>query len=196
MSENAHPIPTAWLAAYYDGELEPARREQLEAHLAVCAECQSELAALRSLSETLTTDELTGEALSDGATFWQALERRLPDRTPASAALPARNVLVRWLPGISLLVLNGALQTAALAATALMFVLPQVRPAAAWSQGVNSLATGVTLGWLAWLLPAAWTGLGIFMAVAALSASLMIAYMAWLAYEWRYGAKASQHALA
>jgi anti-sigma factor RsiW len=194
MSENTHPIPAAWLAAYYDGELEPAHRALVEAHLPTCAECQDELAALRSLSEALAADELDSQARPDAAAFWQALEPRLPNRTPATASIAASQVLLRWLPGVSLLVFNSALQASALAATALMFWLPRGASLAAWSQSVNRLATGVTMGWLAWFWPAEWSALGVFLAITTLSASLTVVYLAWLAYEWRYGVAASRQA--
>ena len=53
MSEQAHPIPAGWLVMYHDGELDAARREQFEAHVATCDACQRELAALKSLSGML-----------------------------------------------------------------------------------------------------------------------------------------------
>jgi predicted anti-sigma-YlaC factor YlaD len=44
---------TAWLSAYYDGELPASRREQVAAHLRSCPGCQAELDALRLLSALL-----------------------------------------------------------------------------------------------------------------------------------------------
>jgi hypothetical protein len=32
MNRLAHPIPAEWLTAYYDGELDMARQDQVEAH--------------------------------------------------------------------------------------------------------------------------------------------------------------------
>ena len=40
------------LEAYVDGELEPAARERLRAHLALCPECEAEAAALQRLGAT------------------------------------------------------------------------------------------------------------------------------------------------
>ena len=56
MSSTGHPIPAERLSAYYDGELDAARREQVEAHLNGCAECRRALADLKSLSEALSAD--------------------------------------------------------------------------------------------------------------------------------------------
>ena len=41
------------LDEYYDGELSPARRRQVEAHLDVCADCRAELEQMRQLSALL-----------------------------------------------------------------------------------------------------------------------------------------------
>jgi hypothetical protein len=44
---------TEWLSAYMDGELHGSRLQRVEAHLAVCRDCQAELDALRALSALL-----------------------------------------------------------------------------------------------------------------------------------------------
>jgi anti-sigma factor RsiW len=41
------------LGAYHDGELSAAARQELERHLALCPQCQAELADLRRLSASL-----------------------------------------------------------------------------------------------------------------------------------------------
>jgi hypothetical protein len=46
------------------------------------------------------------------------------------------------------------------------------------------------LGWLAWVLPAAWSGVGMFALFVIVSAGLAVLYLAWLGYELRYGAPA------
>ncbi len=48
---NTHP--TQRLSAYYDGELEPEQRYQIEAHLESCPDCQDQLSQLALLSEWL-----------------------------------------------------------------------------------------------------------------------------------------------
>ncbi len=44
---------TAWLAAYHDGELNPRKAQQVEAHIAHCAACRAELDSLTALSAML-----------------------------------------------------------------------------------------------------------------------------------------------
>ncbi len=192
MSENAHPIPSEWLAAYHDGELDAVRQAVVATHLLTCAECRRELAALKSLSEALSADQLDSRALTDDDVFWQTLEPRLPSRRPASANISDRNTMIRWLPGLSLLVLYGAAQIMAAIGTGLMLILGSTAPLPAWTLGLDRLAASATLGWLAYSWPTEWFGLGFFAMFVALSAGLALAYLAWLAYEWRYGAAATQ----
>jgi anti-sigma factor RsiW len=45
---DAHAALEPLLSAYLDGELDPARRRQVEAHLATCAICAQELAQLQA----------------------------------------------------------------------------------------------------------------------------------------------------
>ncbi len=187
MNKNAHPIPSEWLTAYYDGELDVVRQAVVASHLLTCAECRRELEALRSLSEALSADKVDSSALTDDVAFWQTLEARLPNRKPASARAGNRNIVVRWLPGLSLLVLYGAIQVAALIGTGLMLVLGSTAHLPSWTQGLDRLAASATLGWLAYSWPTELFGLGFFAMFVALSGGLALAYLAWLAYEWRYG---------
>jgi hypothetical protein len=53
-----------WLNAYLDGELNGARVNQVEDHLAECAECRAELEELRELSALLRETAPTGEFIS------------------------------------------------------------------------------------------------------------------------------------
>ncbi len=46
------------LNAYIDGELDPARRRELEQHLAACADCARELAGLREVTELFRSSPL------------------------------------------------------------------------------------------------------------------------------------------
>jgi anti-sigma factor RsiW len=48
MMNDSHEIVEPLLSAYLDGELDPARREQVAAHLAICAICTRELAHLQA----------------------------------------------------------------------------------------------------------------------------------------------------
>ena len=45
-----------FLDAYLDGELDPAKRAELEEHLAGCAECQQKLDRLRQFREFFTAN--------------------------------------------------------------------------------------------------------------------------------------------
>jgi len=56
------------LNEYYDGELSPARRRQVEAHLDACAACRSELEQMRQLSALLDEVPLP-DAFSSPALF-------------------------------------------------------------------------------------------------------------------------------
>jgi hypothetical protein len=55
---------TEWLNAYLDGELNGARVNQVEDHLAECAECRAELEEMRGLSALLRETAPTGEFIS------------------------------------------------------------------------------------------------------------------------------------
>jgi len=46
-----------WLSPYHDGELAPARRRELEPHVAACNRCAEELRRLRALSRVLADAE-------------------------------------------------------------------------------------------------------------------------------------------
>ena len=204
MNETSHPIPAAWLTAYYDGELDAVRRGQLEAHLPGCADCQRQLAALKSLSQTLSADELPGRALADDAAFWRRLEPQLPDRAlagqasarPAPAKVSGRSVLLRWAPGIGLLLLNGVVQVTAVVGSVVMVIASQLSPMPAWAFGLDRLAAASTVGWVACFLPADWSGLGMFALFMMFSAGLAVLYLAWLGYELRYGAPAARRSAA
>ncbi len=85
----AHVRTQARLQAYHDGELTPLQVARVEAHLAECASCRDELAALRSLTRLLQVAPAAQERLSGERFAAQvALKlRRRPERTPAQQAL-------------------------------------------------------------------------------------------------------------
>src|SRR5579864_3303258 len=58
----AHDTLEPLLSAYLDGELDPARRRQVTAHLATCAICTHELAQLRAGDEMLAGLQSTPRA--------------------------------------------------------------------------------------------------------------------------------------
>ncbi len=198
---NAHPIPAEWLSAYCDGELDPLRRQQVDAHLPGCAECQRELAELEALRQALSAGALPDGALTPATAFWHTVEQRLPDRLASRlATTPARvdlgGLVLRWVPGLGLLALNGIVQAAAVVSTFLILVVPQFSSAPAWTPWADRLAASLSLGSLAWLVPVSWSGLGIFSFCVTVSGGLGIVYLAWLAYELRYGAQTAPSAAA
>jgi Putative zinc-finger len=179
MSEHPHAIPNEWLALHYDGELDAKRRQQVEAHLPTCAACQRELAALKALSGALAVDRLADDALvSRSARFaWCELEPRLPERTVAASPL------LQWLPGIGLLMANVFVQLIAVAGVVMLVAgqLSWIAQPVAW---VDDALFDWLLGWLAWLVPAQWSGWGLSLFLVVLSAWLAVLYLAWLGYVW------------
>jgi anti-sigma factor RsiW len=170
---NTHNSPGKWVAAYYDGELEEAGRQQFELHLAGCPGCQRELDALQALSSVLAGGRPIERESAPWAAFWSELEPRLPERAPAPS-------LSNWLAGLGLLLLNNLLQLAA--AASLLVVLMAGRStwlaeAVTW---LSRLASGLVLGRLAWLLPPEWSGLGLAVFFAYSSVLLAVLYLAWL----------------
>ncbi len=178
MSE--HAIPVEWLALYHDGELDQARRQQVEEHLLTCAVCQRELAALKSLNRALGVDRLPEEVLTEQAAFWRELKPQLPERAATSA------VPIQWLPGVGLLVMNGVVQFIAAAGVVVALVagpFPWIAQPVGW---LSRALAGWLFGWLAWLPPAEWSGWGLSLFLIALSAWLAVLYLAWLGYAWRH----------
>jgi anti-sigma factor RsiW len=68
---------TEWLAAYHDGELHGARKQQVEEHLGNCTACQAELEALHTLSNLLQEIPLPKSELS-AQRFQAQVIRALP----------------------------------------------------------------------------------------------------------------------
>jgi len=189
MSPLAHTIPPEWLTAYFDGELDGARRQQVEAHLAECPECRQELEELKTLRQALASLALPPAAPTGAQDFWRGVEAQLPPRQPGPPAAPvhARHVLLHWSPGILLLLINGVVQVAAVAAAAYLMLAAVLQWTPAWAASLLRVVTGFGLGWPTWLLPANWGGwelLGFWLVV---SAELAVLYLAWLGYELRYG---------
>ena len=195
MNPFAHPLSDEWLMAYHDGELDPARRRQVEAHLPECAACRQTLAELGALSLALAAADLPTAA--GAQEFWQRVQPRLPPQ-PAPRARPAplspRQVVLRWLPGIGLLLLNGAVQVFGLGLTLLLLGASTLAQAPAWTGGLGRLAGAIlgaaTLGWLGWLVPADWSGWLLIGFWLLLSVELAVLYLAWLGYELRHGPRA------
>lgn len=184
-----HDSPGKWAAAYYDGELDEAGRQEFELHLAGCPGCQRELEALQALGSVLAgTPSIEGD-LAPWAAFWSELEPRLPERVPEPS-------LSDWLAGLSLLLLNNLLQVGAAASLLMLLLAGQ----ASWlDQAVTRLsrmASKLVFGWLAWLLPAEWSGLGLIVFFMYLSVFLAVLYLAWLGAIGRSRAQSALSTLA
>jgi len=82
---NAHI--TEWLAAYHDGEVTPAQRRQIEAHLLECTQCREELASLEALRAVL--HESPSPTLSMTAkAFTAQIVQQLPDHAAPTSRQP------------------------------------------------------------------------------------------------------------
>lgn len=83
---------TPWLSAYFDGEVTVELREQIEAHLANCQECQAELAGLTELSSLLHCSPPPVSRTSDAAFARQVVNQL----TRPQAPLWQRNLNFVW----------------------------------------------------------------------------------------------------
>ncbi len=183
MNQGTHPIPTAWLSAYHDGELDEPGRSQLEAHLAGCPTCQHDLEALEALSQALTVDMLADQALPSEAALWERVKAQLPDQTPTTTSL------LSWLPGIGLLLMNGLVQFVLIIAVEIPLVASQVTwllPIIDHLDYLGRLAGEQVIGLASWLLPAEWSWVGLILFLGQLSLWLAALYLAWLTFSWRY----------
>jgi hypothetical protein len=90
-----------WLGAYHDGELYGARLHQVEAHLAGCTTCQTELDEIRGLSDLLHSQELVDDFLPTER-FVDNLALQLPRQAEQHPVRPAIKTLW-WLAPIGLL---------------------------------------------------------------------------------------------
>ena len=187
---------TQWLEAYHDGELHGTRRDQVEAHLAECTECQAELEALRSLSARLHEDFAAFE-FTPAERFSAELASRLPEQPPrrlgAAWWLMPLALLGAWLFLVITLWLSTALQITASVAL----------PAGELSWlGAGSLKASTQMGWFAittrlfgtllgepgWQVLALVNEVNVFVArlsrVILLQVLLATAYLGWLAAWW------------
>jgi anti-sigma factor RsiW len=148
-----------WIGAYHDGELHGGRLRAVEAHLRVCAACQTELAALQALTVRLQAIP-PRPARTPADQFVAQVGLRLATR-PAPVAGRARlrqatglwlplGVLVLWAFGQAVLLVSGlALGIGSLPVSELV-ALPAL-PAAA--RALPLLVTLVSQpGWGAWLM--------------------------------------------
>ncbi len=126
---------TDWLGAYYDGELSGLRLRRVEAHLARCATCRTELDELRKLSALLQESPVV-ERITPPERFVAQVGLRLPRR-------PERTVTERALESGWRLVPAGLLGAWVFVQT--VFIVAGV------VQGALRMGLGGDLA--AWLLP-------------------------------------------
>jgi anti-sigma factor RsiW len=113
--------PLCWLirrrlGAYQDGELSPAARAKTAGHLARCAGCAAEAAALETLGRALAVEAPEpDDAVWDA--FWPQVRARIAAAGPAeeAAALPRSAWTWRWVLGDRRLAFGSALAAVALA---------------------------------------------------------------------------------
>lgn len=138
---------TAWLEAYYDGELEPHRASRVEAHLATCEACRTELAAIETLSSLLRTTPKAPTLTPEGP-FVAQVALQLP-RRPADP--PGKRVLrAGWMavPAM-LLALWAFVQATTLVAAGVTTVMSTELGRATFGPIINVERGG---GWLAEVL--------------------------------------------
>ncbi|MBP2673725.1 MAG: Anti-sigma factor [Deltaproteobacteria bacterium] len=92
------------LAAYHDGELAPADRARVEAHLGGCGECAAILARLAAIDADVDVPD-------PGPGYWERFNRRVMDRLEKDAAVPgtvlrpkrgwARRQLPYFIPAVA-----------------------------------------------------------------------------------------------
>ena len=183
---------TQWLEAYHDGELHGTRRDQVEAHLAECSECQAELEALRSLSALLHED-LAALEFTPAEQFSAELATHLPGQSPrrlgAAWWLLPLALLAAWLFLVITLWLSAALQlasSAAIPAGELSWVGGKTL-----QMGWFALTTrlfGAMLGEPGWQVLTALNQINLFVAglgrVILPQILLATAYLGWLAAWW------------
>ena len=121
---NPHLETERLLPWYVTGELEPADRLQVEAHLMECAECQAELALERRLSGEVA--RLPIDAGLDWQTFSGHFGLTQPDRSTGNVVPLIRRVAA-WPGRVGWLLSTQAAFVAAIA----LLVVPAIRPATA-----------------------------------------------------------------
>lgn len=155
-----------WLPAYHDGELPPARRQQVEKHLQDCPTCRRELDELAGLSALLKAEPLP--VRTPAKRFAAQVQLRLPhdDATRSRQAHP------RWVLGtpLTLVIVWAFLQAALWVTSAVLATGWALDGAFTWS-GAGALAEG--LGTLVLLNIALLTGAAILWA-------------GWMAFWWSW----------
>jgi len=136
-----------WLSVYYDGEMDPHYKKEMENHIAGCADCTKQLAAYKKISNSLVPaeDELPGEAqqrvlqkLETSGIYSDYRNRPAWGPSPApmwkrrvSIPIPAAAAAVLVLVALALLWIAkspGKLEPANMAITAETEIIPGILP--------------------------------------------------------------------
>lgn len=111
---------TEWLSAYHDGALTGAQQRQVAAHLAECATCRAELAALESLTALLHAAPPAATRLAPER-FAAQVGLRLPRQPERTALQQAAEIGWRLIP-VGVLGAWTFVQTVWIVGMALLFV--------------------------------------------------------------------------
>lgn len=172
---------TAWIGAFYDGELAGDLLRKVEDHLSGCPACQAELEALGALSAVLhdapmPTRQTTPDVHASRVMLRLPREQKRDLGHRAKMALP-----VAWRYAPAGLFLGWAFFQAALLVSGavlwLIRVVPQVRASLGW---LLPLAESEPDGWLVWIEiinP-------LLLADLALTVVVSMLFVAWLASWW------------
>lgn len=88
-----HDIDHEFLMRFVDGELPPARRKRVEAHVEACTECRREITVFRAMKSDLAAIEFGGP-LTRQLSIWARVHRRI---TRPSGWLLVGSGVVFWL---------------------------------------------------------------------------------------------------
>jgi hypothetical protein len=113
---------TDWIAAYHDGELGGARREQVDAHLRQCAACRAELERFEEISAWLKTSPPM-PARTHPEQFVSQVRLRLRPQPAPPDRMRVLSAVWRLLP-LGLLAGWAFLQAVLIVSGALLAVLP------------------------------------------------------------------------
>lgn len=66
-----------WISAYYDGELTPEQKSQLEEHLRYCPECRAEFQEARQFESLMASFSLPQPSEEVWTMYWSSVYNRL-----------------------------------------------------------------------------------------------------------------------
>lgn len=172
---------TAWIGAYYDGELAGDLLRKVEDHLIGCTPCRSELEALGALSAVLHDDPISPwHPLPE--VYASRVMLRLPREQKRGMGQRAKTALpVAWRYAPAGLFIGWAFfQAALLVSGAVLWLIravPQLRASLGWLLPLADSETGGWLGLIEIINPLLLTDL-------ALTVVVSVLFAAWLASWW------------